>query len=154
MAICFQVSAYEGQLFHCEPRMNADEGGGPVCRGLIRVHPRPSAVCGSCLPKKKSRKTPDKRCRGHAFGRVLTNNLSVCVQDKKSRRAGNPAFSQTGRIPNCRKKPGFPPQSFSLSCTQFVTKIVAIRKMVTICNFPIQLQTWDKTAYHVRIKLR
>ncbi len=36
LAICFQVSAYEEQLFHCEPQMNADERGRPVCRGIIR----------------------------------------------------------------------------------------------------------------------
>ncbi|RLC10284.1 MAG: hypothetical protein DRI57_20630 [Deltaproteobacteria bacterium] len=36
LAIYFQVSAYEEQLFHCDPRMNADERGRPVCRGLIR----------------------------------------------------------------------------------------------------------------------
>ncbi len=40
------------------------------------------------------------------------NVCECCVQDKKSRRAGNPAFSQTGGIPNCEKKPGFLPQSF------------------------------------------
>jgi len=39
LAICFQVSAYEEQLFHCEPRMNADERGRPVCR---LTHPRSS----------------------------------------------------------------------------------------------------------------
>ncbi|GEM_PF-3521485 len=53
----------EEQLFHCEPQMNADERGRPACRGLIRVHPCPSAVCESCFPRKKSRKT---------FGRLLT----------------------------------------------------------------------------------
>ncbi|RLC11166.1 MAG: hypothetical protein DRI57_19305 [Deltaproteobacteria bacterium] len=67
LAICFQVSAYEEQLFHCEPQMNADERGRPVCRGLIRVHPCSSAVCESCFPRKKSRKT---------FGWVLTAAVS------------------------------------------------------------------------------
>jgi len=48
LAICFQVFAYEEQLSHCEPQMNADERRRPVCR----THPRSSAVCESCFPRK------------------------------------------------------------------------------------------------------
>ena len=53
LAIYFQVSVYEEQLFNCEPQMNADKRGRPVCSGLIRVHPCSSAVCESCFPRKK-----------------------------------------------------------------------------------------------------
>ena len=40
LAICFQVSAYEGQLSHCEPRMDADGLSAAGSSASIRVHPR------------------------------------------------------------------------------------------------------------------
>ena len=45
--------------------------------------------------------------------------ISICVQDKKLWTGEKPGFSpKWGRLPVCRKKPGFPPQSLFLSCTQ------------------------------------
>ena len=55
-----------------------------VCRGLIRVHPCSSAVCESCFPGKKSRKT---------FGRVLIKEhadgviFKIFVQSRSSKNA-------------------------------------------------------------------
>ncbi len=36
LAICFQVSAYEEQLSHCEPQMDADERRLPDSSAFIR----------------------------------------------------------------------------------------------------------------------
>ncbi len=62
LAIYFQVFAYE------EPQMNAD-----AC--LPRTHQRSSAVCESCFPGKKSRKT---------FARVLITVLGDAHERARS----------------------------------------------------------------------